>query len=60
MKNELYYGDNLDVLRRKIAELESMAGTLEHLTRHCHGDHRPDCPILKELASGCCAQPARA
>ncbi|OPG75162.1 Cu(I)-responsive transcriptional regulator, partial [Pseudomonas ogarae] len=21
---------------------------------HCHGDHRPDCPILKELASGCC------
>jgi Cu(I)-responsive transcriptional regulator len=43
-------GKHLDVLRRKIAELESMAGTLEHLTRHCHGDHRPDCPILDDLA----------
>ncbi|HCW0548927.1 TPA: Cu(I)-responsive transcriptional regulator, partial [Pseudomonas aeruginosa] len=20
----------------------------------CQGDHRPDCPILKDLASGCC------
>jgi len=38
-------------LRLKIAELESMVGTLEHLTKHCHGDHRPDCPILDDLAS---------
>lgn len=36
-------------LRRKIGELEEMAGTLETLARHCHGDHRPDCPILKDL-----------
>ena len=37
-------------LRQKIAELESMAATLEHLARHCHGDHRPECPILDDLA----------
>ena len=28
-----------------------MVDTLEHLTRHCHGDHRPDCPILDDLSS---------
>jgi MerR family transcriptional regulator, copper efflux regulator len=37
-------------LRNKIAELESMVQTLEHLAKHCHGDHRPDCPILEDLA----------
>jgi Cu(I)-responsive transcriptional regulator len=34
----------------RIGELQSMARTLEHLTRNCHGDHRPECPILDELA----------
>jgi Cu(I)-responsive transcriptional regulator len=43
-------GRHLDELRRKIAELQSMAGTLEHLTKHCHGDHRPECPILEDLS----------
>ena len=28
--------------------------TLQDLVEHCQGDHRPDCPILKDLASGCC------
>jgi len=36
-------------LERKIAELQSMVSTLEDLARHCHGDHRPECPILEEL-----------
>ncbi len=36
-------------LRRKIAELEDMAATLENLARACHGNTRPDCPILSEL-----------
>lgn len=40
---------HIDELERKIAELQAMARTLEHLTRHCHGDHRPACPILEEL-----------
>ncbi|OOG22738.1 Cu(I)-responsive transcriptional regulator [Thioalkalivibrio denitrificans] len=39
-------------LEDKIAALESMRRTLEHLARDCHGDHRPDCPILDDLAGG--------
>ena len=37
-------------LERKIAELQSMRRTLVELAHHCHGDHRPDCPILDDLA----------
>lgn len=37
-------------LERKIAELESMRATLMQLAHHCHGDQRPDCPILEDLA----------
>jgi MerR family copper efflux transcriptional regulator len=35
---------------RKVAELLSMRRTLEHLVHSCHGDERPECPILDELA----------
>lgn len=38
-------------LDAKIAELEAMRRTLQHLAEHCHGDHRPDCPILDDLAA---------
>lgn len=34
----------------KIAELEGLRATLRHLARHCHGDSRPDCPIIDDLA----------
>ena len=44
-------GKHIDDLRAKIGELQAMVGTLEHLTTHCHGDHRPDCPILDDLAN---------
>jgi len=37
-------------LDRRIAELQAMRRTLAELSRHCHGDHRPDCPILEDLA----------
>ena len=37
-------------LDRKIAELRVMRRTLVDLADHCHGDHRPDCPILDDLA----------
>jgi MerR family transcriptional regulator, copper efflux regulator len=40
---------HLEELERKIVELQAMVRSLEHLTRHCHGDHRPECPILEEL-----------
>ncbi len=36
-------------LEKKLQEIQSLLGTLKHLTEHCHGDHRPDCPILDEL-----------
>ena len=39
-------------LERRIAELQAMKSTLEHLARHCHGDGRPNCPILDGLESG--------
>jgi MerR family copper efflux transcriptional regulator len=35
---------------RKIAELASMRATLTDLAESCHGDDRPDCPILDDLA----------
>jgi MerR family transcriptional regulator, copper efflux regulator len=37
-------------LNRRIAELTDMRDTLAHLAEHCHGDGRPDCPILEGLA----------
>ena len=36
---------------RKLAELQSVRRTLMSLTERCHGDDRPDCPILDDLAS---------
>lgn len=38
-------------LDAKIAEMQAMRRTLVDLARHCHGDHRPDCPILDDLAA---------
>lgn len=35
---------------RKIDELQSLRKTLVHLAGNCHGDNRPDCPILDSLA----------
>ena len=37
-------------LQTKIAELQAMASTLLDLAGNCHGDDRPDCPILDDLA----------
>lgn len=37
-------------LRERMAVLEGMCRTLEHLAKACHGDTRPECPILNELA----------
>ena len=38
-------------LGEKIRELEAMQRTLENLARHCHGDQRPECPILDDLGT---------
>lgn len=41
---------HIGALKQKIAELESLQGALEHLVEHCHGDDRPECPIVDDLA----------
>ncbi len=47
-------------LGEKIREMEMMRKSLEDLAHRCHGDDRPDCPILEDLAADLdfCAQPA--
>ena len=40
----------VDEIDRKIAELHTMRDALTHLIERCHGDDRPDCPILDDLA----------
>ena len=42
---------HIDEIESKINELESMRNTLVTLSDKCHGDDRPDCPILEDLAS---------
>ncbi|WP_431267167.1 Cu(I)-responsive transcriptional regulator [Dankookia sp. P2] len=36
-------------LEEKARALQAMAASLKHLAAHCHGDDRPDCPILDGL-----------
>ena len=42
----------LTEIDRKIAELQGLRKTLQHLVHYCHGDTRPDCPIIDELSGG--------
>lgn len=46
-------------LEAKATALREMADTLRHLAQHCHGDHRPDCPIIDALDSSA-DEPAQA
>ena len=39
-------------LEQRIAEMQAMAKTLGELVSACHGDERPECPILDDLALG--------
>jgi len=43
-------GKHIDELARRMREVKAMVDTLEHLSKHCHGDQRPDCPILDDLS----------
>ncbi len=42
--------EHIEMLNQKIQELISMKSELTRLVSCCHGDERPDCPILDELA----------
>jgi Cu(I)-responsive transcriptional regulator len=46
-------------LERRIAEMSAMADTLRGLARACRGDHRPECPILADLAGVASRRDAR-
>lgn len=41
--------EHLKTLEVKIVELQSMADSIRHLVKNCHGDSRPSCPILEDL-----------
>jgi Cu(I)-responsive transcriptional regulator len=53
--------DHIEDLQRRIADMQEMAATLQHLATCCSGDDRPDCPILAdlELPSGTTEAPKR-
>jgi MerR family transcriptional regulator, copper efflux regulator len=44
---------HLTAIDQKIRQLQSMRVTLAHLVEACHGDDRPDCPILSDLSGAC-------
>jgi len=44
---------HIDALEARIVALQEMAGTLRRLAESCHGDDRPDCPILGGLGGAC-------
>lgn len=41
---------HIEELNLKLQELQAMKASLEHLVDCCHGDDRPDCPIIDTLA----------
>jgi MerR family copper efflux transcriptional regulator len=49
---------HIQQLNAKLAELQAMKATLEHLVMGCQGDDRPECPILQSLAGDDTAAPA--
>jgi MerR family copper efflux transcriptional regulator len=42
--------DHVGELNQRIRELTEMRDTLSSLASCCHGDQRPDCPILRTLS----------
>ncbi|MDE2334979.1 MAG: Cu(I)-responsive transcriptional regulator [Rhodospirillales bacterium] len=49
--------EHIATLRSRIGQMQAMLRTLEHLCEHCHGDARPNCPILDDLAGPSHAMP---
>ncbi len=48
---------HVDELTQRIESMQAMQRSLTSLLQSCHGDGRPDCPILDDLAGGpgtCC------
>lgn len=43
--------EHRDELQKKLTEIQAIIATLDELVECCHGDSRPECPILEELQS---------
>jgi Cu(I)-responsive transcriptional regulator len=50
---------HIDELDAKLRELQAMKATLAHLVHCCHGDDRPDCPIIESLEAPQARRPSR-
>lgn len=50
---------HIDRIDRKLDELRTVRTALAELADRCHGDQRPECPILDDLAAGTCGSAAR-
>jgi Cu(I)-responsive transcriptional regulator len=49
---------HVKAIEEKVRELQSMRATLQKLIHACHGDDRPDCPILDDMAGASGKVPA--
>lgn len=44
--------EHIAAIDAKVKALQAMSDTLRHLADACHGDHRPECPILDGISGG--------
>ena len=51
--------EHIRVLDEKAQALKAMSETLRHLANNCHGDGRPDCPIIVGFASAAAPEPKK-
>ena len=51
--------EHIRVLDEKAKALKAMSDTLRHLADNCHGDGRPDCPIIEGFASAAAPEPKK-
>lgn len=51
--------EHIDEIDHRIAELQAMRKVLADLARRCHGDDRPDCPIIDGLSDADLSAPSK-
>ncbi|MBU1305361.1 MAG: Cu(I)-responsive transcriptional regulator [Alphaproteobacteria bacterium] len=51
--------EQIRVLDEKARALQAMSRTLRHLAENCHGDDRPDCPIIEGFAAATAMAPKK-
>jgi len=50
---------HIETLQEKARALQAMSDTLKHLADHCHGDDRPECPIIEGFAAAVATVPRK-